>query len=757
MIQKILKKFCVCTLAVLMVFQTVGLQGTYYVSAVETETVKDVTPELQDGIAFIPTGTSPEEVNQILAKALIKNWEDVDVSSIEFEYYCTGKNGLLTNDAWGPIEGFTSEKKVVFVPTTFTHPALADNSDGDYQVRIAGTEEVVVKLTKKSKQDSEIKVNEGVSIALPYDDELNVNYDLLRESIFNKVVSQTVPENLTVNDVSIQYYATATTGAVGNLGKEWVDLEGGKVNLLTYPAINAGTHQIRISYAENDEYKGCSVETEIEVTDRPELQWNLKDIESDVYVVSMQYNDNLGYDYQAIEKAIIETTIASTVPEVDFNEIQVKYNADSTGLTKNWQPLDYSATWPAKSFGYGDWDIRLSWDGNKEYRGSSQDIKIRMTDSRQESLVVLKDNATFTYNMDAQVMKQAIIDQVIDYEQSILPENVSVDDFTIKYYAAPSEITGDLIRNWVDIQGETILFVPYPMMGAGEQQIRVQYKGNSEYRESSQVEANVTVQKANAKINVHSTNIFADEKPSADFITTNPNDNIDIFTIYAGITSNVTTSIYVDMPDKYTENQILKLLDPVIEKIFGKTFTQMMNDGMTIGELRQLLSTEELLEVLDKLNIDTGAFGQILNIINNLPSIVDSVRVSFGTPQQAGLYTVIAVSDSQNYNTAVGVGALLVKMRSTGVKLSWNQDITNDKMTVEEAKDFDFDATLTYNGEKVSQDSVHYLYTGLTNKFRLYSSTTTPPTEAGSYVVTVVTLGGNYQAAPITRTFRITK
>ena len=106
-----------------------------------------------------------------------------------------------------------------------------------------------------------------------------------------------------MNDVSIQYYATATTGAVGNLGKEWVDLEGGKVNLLTYPAINAGTHQIRISYAENDEYKGCSVETEIEVTDRPELQWNLKDVESDVYVVSMQYNDNLGYDYQAIEKS----------------------------------------------------------------------------------------------------------------------------------------------------------------------------------------------------------------------------------------------------------------------------------------------------------------------------------------------------------------------------------------------------------------------------------------------------------------------
>lgn len=42
-------------------------------------------------------------------------------------------------------------------------------------------------------------------------------------------------------------------------------------------------------------------------------------------------------------------------------------------------------------------------------------------------------------------------------------------------------------------------------------------------------------------------------------------------------------------------------------------------------------------------------------------------------------------------------------------------------------------------------------------KWKIYSSTTTPPTEPGSYVMTVVTLGGNYQAAPITRGFKITK
>ena len=55
------------------------------------------------------------------------------------------------------------------------------------------------------------------------------------------------------------------------------------------------------------------------------------------------------------------------------------------------------------------------------------------------------------------------------------------------------------------------------------------------------------------------------------------------------------------------------------------------------------------------------------------------------------------------------------------------------------------------------RSGVKYLYSGFTSKWRVYSSTTTPPTEPGSYVVTVCIIGGNYMAAPITRSFQITK
>ena len=73
-------------------------------------------------------------------------------------------------------------------------------------------------------------------------------------------------------------------------------------------------------------------------------------------------------------------------------------------------------------------------------------------------------------------------------------------------------------------------------------------------------------------------------------------------------------------------------------------------------------------------------------------------------------------------------------------------------------KNFDFGATLRYNGDQVEdQSSVHYLYSGFTSRWKPYSSTTTAPTEPGRYVVTVVTINGDYLAAPVTRTFQITK
>lgn len=992
----------------------------------ENETV-DV--QLQDGNAVIPSGADEAQVKKILFDALVVNKDGIDPQSLDWEYYCTGRDtstGLVPHDAWGSVNGFTSETGN-WIKVEYTHPALAVNKDGDYQVRIAGTETAVT-LTKAAKQSSSITLNEGqFTVALPYKDATTVDYDALREAILDEVVASSTPK-LTVDDVIIEYLTNPViigtiTGSIGekwvplegdpgveyiyyypaistgeqkirisyagndtygstsvettvtiserdasqivlkegqevalpytdantvdytalkedifdavvesttpemtlddvkityyarnyvvdpsvpgasyewmpleggtktvvgmpltfpaisegsqriqiswngdathskvsaettvtiterptanievnenptvqltvdkdlnlNVDKlyqdmftaivksseptltlddveityyalnyvvdpsvpgtthEWMPLEGGTKNLLTYPAISAGSQKIRISWPGNQQYARTTIEATVTVNDRDQVQFNKNE---GPYEVGMVFNAEQGYDYAATAQAIYNAVVASTTPAVDFANVTLEFSKTGTIF----KPLDQTNFFT--EFGVGEWKIRISVADTQAYRGNSITVDVKTTDNRIASSVVLKEGASFTYNMDANAMKQAIFDNVIDWDNSTLPskETLSLDNFVIEYKAKLTDAESgvdlgledlkDLIGNipgmddilnsavltqWVPLEGKVYsvggtVLGQFPQMGAGENQsIRISYKGNADYRPSGNAEGTVTVNKAKVSVKVNSTNIYADEALPADFITTDPADEFDIYTIYAGITSSVSTGIYLDLPDRYTADGslLLKLIDQALAAAGQKTLTQMLNEGVTVGELREIFSTQELLDMLDKLNIDTGTFGQILTVINKLPGIMDSVRVGFGTPNRAGLYTVAAVTDSKNYETGVGIGFLLTKMRFSGPKLIWNDEIPNGKLTAEQAQSFNFGATLWYNGEPVeNQSSVHYLYSGFTSKWRIYSSTTTPPTEPGRYVVTVCILGGNYMAAPITRSFQITK
>lgn len=751
-------------LAALMLTQSVSLTAfaaeyTEDVAAVQAEVQAE--PQLQNGTAVIPGDATEDEVKEILCKALVANADEVDAKSLEWEYYCQGKNWTSAKKwNWGSVFGFETGYTSI---DKYTYPALAANEDGSYQVRLADTETAVT-LTKAAKLSSSITLKEGCTVTLPYTADVAVDFDALRQNIFNTVVASTTPE-LTLEDVTIEYYATATTGSLGEAGKAWVALEGGKGTVMgipvTYPAISEGNQKIRISYAGTDSVYGTSVETTVTIAERPQVQFNLNE---GPYKVGMVFTNDQGYDYKATAAAIYKAVVASTENPANLtaDQVKVEYNADPTGITNTFKPLDYTDLGGLVKFGTGTWEIRISWPGNQEYKGDSVTVSVTTTDSRAASTVALKSGASFTYNMDAEVMKQAIFDNVIDWENSALPakETLSADNFVIEYYGEnilPGDINGG-VKQWAPIAGGMVNLLTYPQMGAGEQQIRISFKGSADYRPSENTEGTVTVNKAKVSVKVNSTNIYADESLPANFITTDPADTFDMYTVYAGVTSNVTTGIYLDLPERYTDSAILKLLDPIVEKLYGKPFTQMLNDGVTVGELRELFSTQELLDLLDKLNIDTGTFGQILTVINKLPGVLDSVRISFGTPNRAGLYTVAAVTDNKNYETGVGMGFLLVKMRFSGPKLTWDQEISGGKLTAEQAKTFDFGATLSYNGDTtVDQSGVHYLYSGFTSKWKIYSSTTTPPTEPGRYVVTVCILGGNYMAAPITRSFQITK
>lgn len=633
-------------------------------------------------------------------------------------------------------------------------------------------------VTFTERPGIEATTNENPTFKLAFTADGEAIYDNIRQQVWDAVVVSTNLA-LTVDDVTIEYYATATTGAVDKLGHAWVALTGGKVNGLTYPAIGEGTQEVRITWGGSKNYAPWSWEGDVVVTGRADAPFRLKEGVTEGMAVAMVYNRDQSINYEATAQALRDALLESTDPNISIDDVTVQYNA---GI-KNYQPLNYSPTGSdiidqLVKFGLGSQTIHFAWNGNADYKPLKlDDVKVNMEDHRIASAVVLKSGASITYNMDANAMLQAIFENLIDWGASTLPEKstLSVADFTIEYYGEnvlgeeDGGISGN-IPNWAPVAGGTVNLLNYPQMGAGEQRIRVTFKGDEAYRSSTPIEGNLTVNKAKVSVKVHSTSIYADEakdKLGEGFVTTDPADKFDIYTIYGGMTSDVTGSVFVQLPERYTNTALIKAIDWALEQAGQPTLTEMMNNGTTVGQLRKILSDvisrgadlpQFIKDALKNANIDIDTLVKLNEALNKLPGLLDNVRVAFGVPDQAGLYVVTAVTNNKNYETGVGTGMLLVKKHYSGVKLQWNHTIPNGKLTVEEAKNFDFGVTLMYDGNPAEkQTNVHYLYSGFTSKWKPYSSTETPPTEPGRYVMTVVTLGGNYQAAPITRSFQITK
>lgn len=756
---------------------------------------------LQNGTAIIKPGMSDGEVNRALTRALVVGFDQMSedeqntlLDSLQWEYYTNavrkdiGIESKSDKMYWDSIGGGRTVKEGWF-KTKYTCPALAKNSDGNYNVRVQGTK-VEVTLTKVEKLDSSISLRSSVQVKMPYTDAGTLDFDALRARIFEQVVESSTP-NLTVNDVTIEYYAKSAVFKY----EDWVKLEGEYKTIpvinqkVGYPAISEGNWKIKITFNGNADYKGCHGEMDVTFLDREAAPFQLKQGVTEVGIV---YNADQSINYAATEQALREALIESTNPSYPVDLVKVQYNIYGTSITDDWianyKDLSYKILdsdlldgIKAGKFGLGDQLLRLSWSGNADYKPFEETrVRVKMVDNRQPTEVVLKPSISLIYNKDVSVVAGQLFEYVINWDDSKLPEKdtLSADDFTFEYEAEvmitdkDGLVVGTGEKRWAPIAGEKVLtsYTFCEQIGAGEQKIRVTYKGNADYRPSNGAElpdgCYLTIKKAPVTVKVHSTSIYADEELSKDFITTDPADNFDIFTIFGGVTNNVTGSVFVQLPERLTKGTIIKLIDKTLEGLGQKTLTQMMQEGMTVGELRKLVNDivtnadnlpQSVKDLLKKAGIDIDTLVKLNEALNKFPNLLDDVRVAFGTPDQAGIYTVCAVTNNKNYHTGFAMGSLVVKAHVSDVRLTWNAPI-NGKLTVEEAAAFDFGATLRYNEKPVAdQSSVKCLYTGITSNWQSYSCTTTPPTEPGRYVMTVVTLGGNYQAAPITRSFQITK
>ena len=108
------------------------------------------------------------------------------------------------------------------------------------------------------------------------------------------------------------------------------------------------------------------------------------------------------------------------------------------------------------------------------------------------------------------------------------------------------------LKNIVEHQSQDVIVVVSALGGITDKLIatsKLAVKGDEAYRPSTPVEGNLTVNKAKVSVKVHSTSIYADEakdKLGEGFVTTDPADKFDIYTIYGGMTLKQASKAKVD-------------------------------------------------------------------------------------------------------------------------------------------------------------------------------------------------------------------
>lgn len=752
-----LKRFLASLLAVLMLASVTGVSPAVF--AEETAAPELVaTSKEQPKEVLIKSNFTNEQVLTALADTLLTNADAVDAQSLDWTYTCEGSGKYYydqttkldkrtaTNTADGSIFGFSSTKtgvaakqltwsglKDVKIDVTCNHPALKANADGVYTLYLNGQP---VYINKVAKLSSKIDVVDTTpEIAIPYNADGSVNNAKLHESIFNAAVTGTTPAGLTYDQLS-------------------------------YPDnFSEGEHTITISYAGNDDYSGTSKDVKVKFVDGRNVAFTAKEQPK---TLSIGYVGSLPNEEATLAK--VREQLINKAGDVDLNQVKIEYNVAFGKYAK----LDIAAVLGHVLVAT---DIKLTYAGDATHKPFTKIFEnIKFADNRVASSIVLKENASITYNKEKGAMKQDIFDNAIDWEATKLPEGITKDDLTFECNTS----LVPKITVWGDIDGKE-----YPNLDAGDaQKIRISFVGNSDFK-PGEFEFTIKVAKAHVDVSMKkfATAYAGDEEAlskEALNVALDPNDpRIDIYMVFAGINTNFDGSVNLVLTDD--QWKVIKNISAAEKEIYNAvgqifpeykdrpTLQEKLEDGITIGEFKQYIN--DLVTVLEKVasvpgvdnifkhyNIDIDSIRAMVNIFEAI-DFADDTTIAFGVPKHAGLYRAYAIAVNKNYEPNYATGTVLILMNWKNIKIVPNADLKKQTITVSEAEKYASGelaaATLlnksTGESSGIDQSALHYRFTGLN---KIYSSHDFP-TAPGKYIVTVSVRGGDYYALPTTFTFTV--
>ena len=593
----------------------------------------------------------------------------------------------------------------------------------------------------------------------------------------NDLLSQTLLSNY--NDVGRQEWEYKAASALSDSAVKWVPVTGTTVRSdsvlslfsTSYPALDsqspAQDYAVRLKgttevytftklaqpAADTETPDDTPAQTPDDTPDAPETA-------GETYQVNIPYTADGAIDFAALRAAIV----AAALPDADAASVTVTQQHKGAFKTY-WVDLEggWAGLTKVSAVSAGTYEMKLTTGGTDTI------VTVTLTDARKDAQIVLKEGVSVTYTKDVAAMRTQILDKLVDWSQTTVSKEDAAKSMVIEYKTKgylPNTSTNELSPElWFPIEGGSanvgLLTYTASSIGAGEnQQVRASFPATADYHGCDAVEGTLTVDKASVRVKVQAATISAGETlTTQQYVTTNPEDTFAIFKVYSGVTSNISGIVYVQLPESMVSKEALEVLNPIVKRILGKTLTEALQDGTTVGELRAFLKNNQKLldgaaDFLKHIGVDITAFTKLVDTLNSLPSVFDSTRVAFGSPNRAGMYLVTAIASNPNYKTGVGTGVLIVKMHTSGASLSWNNDQTT--YAASELKADTLNATLMRGDSAAdNQDGVHYCYVGFTAAHKLYVSSKAP-TEAGTYRQTAYIFGGNDMAKSISRTVTIT-
>lgn len=610
----------------------------------------------------------------------------------------------------------------------------------------------------------------------------------------NELLSQTLLSNY--SDVGTQEWEYKATSTLSGGATKWVPVTGTTAGIIpaltagkagfpaldvlgvSYPALNSqspaqdyavrlkGTTEVytftklaQPADADTDTPADTPAQTpDTTPADTPEEPADTPETSGETYQVNIPYTANGAIDFDALRTAIV----AAVLPDADAASVTVTQRATNLRNQECWVSLDGGKAGMKNipAVGEGTYTLKLTTGGTDTI------VSVTLTDARADAKIVLKEGVSVIYTKDAAAMRTQILDKLVDWSQTTVSKEAAAESMVIEYKTtAHSGVIPYISSDWYPIEGTSfkILGLTYtvPSIGAGEnQQVRASFPTTADYHGCGAAEGKLTVDKANVRVKVQAAAISAGETlTTQQYVTTNPEDTFAIFKVYSGVTSGLSGIVYVQLPESMVSKEALEKLDPIFKLATGKTLTEALQNGTTVGELRAFLKDNQKLldgaaDALKRIGVDITAFTKLVDTLNSLPSVFDSTRVAFGSPNRAGMYLVTAIASNPNYNPGVGTGVLVVKMHISGASLSWNNSETTYAASTLKADTLN--ATLMRGDSAAgNQDGVHYRYIGFTAAHKLYVSSKAP-TEAGTYRQTAYIFGGNDMAKSISRTVTIT-